>query len=29
VEPECIVPEGFTLMEITPQNIKVNIPEDS
>jgi YbbR domain-containing protein len=27
VEPECIVPEGFTLMEITPQNIKVNIPE--
>ena len=29
LEPECIVPEGFTLMEITPRNIKVNIPEDS
>lgn len=29
VKPECIVPEGFTLMEITPRNIKVNIPEDS
>ncbi|RKX62412.1 MAG: hypothetical protein DRP37_01605 [Thermodesulfobacteriota bacterium] len=28
VEPECIVPGGFTLMEITPQNIKVNIPID-
>ena len=28
VEPGCIVPEGFTLMEITPQNIKVNIPEE-
>ncbi len=27
VEPECIVPGGFTLMEITPQNIKVNISE--
>jgi YbbR domain-containing protein len=29
VEPGCIVPEGFTLMEITPRNIKVNIPKDS
>jgi len=29
VEPECIVPGGFTLMEITPKNIKVNIPKDS
>jgi len=28
VKPECIVPEGFTLMEITPKNIKVNIPEE-
>ena len=28
VDPECIIPEGFTLMEITPQNIKVNIPEE-
>jgi YbbR domain-containing protein len=28
VEPECIVPEGFTLMEITPRNIKVNIPKE-
>lgn len=28
VEPERIVPGGFTLMEITPQNIKVNIPEE-
>ena len=28
VEPECIVPGGFTLLEITPQNIKVNIPEE-
>ncbi|OPL13617.1 MAG: hypothetical protein AVO38_02710 [delta proteobacterium ML8_D] len=27
LEPECIVPEEFTLMEIIPQNIKVNIPE--
>jgi len=26
IEPECIVPGGFTLMKITPQNIKVNIP---
>ena len=29
VEPECIVPGGFTLMEITPQNIKVNIPKSN
>jgi YbbR domain-containing protein len=29
LEPECIVPEGFTLMKITPRNIKVNIPKDS
>ncbi|PXF55510.1 MAG: hypothetical protein C4B57_02475 [Deltaproteobacteria bacterium] len=29
LEPECIVPEGFTLMEITPRNIKVNIPKGS
>ena len=29
VKPGCIVPEGFTLMEITPRNIKVNIPRDS
>jgi len=28
LKPECIVPEGFTLMEITPRNIKVNIPEE-
>ena len=28
VKPECIVPGGFTLMEITPQNVKVNIPID-
>lgn len=28
LEPECIIPEGFTLMEIIPQNIKVNIPEE-
>ncbi|MEA1867923.1 MAG: CdaR family protein [Thermodesulfobacteriota bacterium] len=28
VEPECIVPGGFTLMEITPKTIKVNIPID-
>jgi YbbR domain-containing protein len=28
VEPECIVPGGFTLMEIIPRNIKVNIPEE-
>jgi len=28
VEPECIVPEGSTLMEITPRNIKVNIPKE-
>lgn len=28
LEPECIVPDGFTLMEIIPQNIKVNIPEE-
>jgi YbbR domain-containing protein len=29
LEPECIVPEGFTLIKITPRNIKVNIPGDS
>nr|HDM99819.1 YbbR-like domain-containing protein [Deltaproteobacteria bacterium] len=27
LEPECIVPEEFILMEIIPKNIKVNIPE--
>lgn len=27
IEPECIIPEGFTLVEIIPQSIKVNIPQ--
>ena len=27
VEPKCVVPKGFTLLELIPKEIKVTVPE--